>query len=153
MLDDVFARAMEPGKLGAFFANKNSTFLAWLMGFIDGELHNRASRRHLSREVSFDEGAEATEGDPCQREPALRSNDGGVLEVSVKNDLIERLRRLVETLPEGQRAVVTLRHFCGLTFEEIAGATGKPSAEAAWQAYSRAVAALRRGLDGGDGDR
>lgn len=150
VLDDVFARAMAPSKLAAFFANKNATFLAWLIGFIDGELRNRASRRHLSREVSLDARTDSADGEsdssPHVAEPL--SKDVCAAEVGMKKELVSRLCRLVESLPESQRSVVTLRHFCGLTFEEIAETTNKSTPQAAWQAYSRAVAALRRGLEG-----
>lgn len=149
--NDIFARAMDRRKLVDFFENKNATFLSWLMGFIDGELGNRASRRHLSKEVSLDDRAEDAEGASVEKqwERALQSKDLRASEVSMKKEMAEWISSLIERLPEGQRLVVTLRHFVGLTFEEIAKMTGRPSAEAAWQAYSRAIAALRRGLEGG----
>ena len=44
-------------------------------------------------------------------------------EEMVHNQITKDVRRLIQELPEDQREVVILRHFCGLSFKEIAEQT------------------------------
>ena len=44
--------------------------------------------------------------------------------VKIKQDTNARLRGLIETLPENQKEVLMMRHFAGMSFQEIAEQTG-----------------------------
>ena len=50
--------------------------------------------------------------------------DDNIEEVMVQDQIMQHVRLLVDHLPEDQRNVVYLRHYCGLSFKEIADQTG-----------------------------
>lgn len=50
--------------------------------------------------------------------------DDNIEDVLVQDQIMKHVRLLVEHLPEDQRNVVYLRHYCGLSFKEIADQTG-----------------------------
>ena len=76
---------------------------AWLCRTAINAALNR--RRRLNRETSLDTSAPEVEGTrPRRQEDAL---------------LMERVRELVERLPDRQRHVFVLRNFEGLSFSEI----------------------------------
>lgn len=58
------------------------------------------------------------------------------------------IKAALDSLEEQQRRVVTLRVSAGLKFREIAEITGEPLGTVLWR-YNKAIAALRRFLDGG----
>lgn len=58
-----------------------------------------------------------------------------------------RLQRVLATLPEKERDVLTMRYFGDLSFKEIAAATRRPLGTVLWQAH-RAVRRLREQLEG-----
>ena len=51
-------------------------------------------------------------------------SDDNIEDVLVQNQIIQHVRVLVDHLPDDQRNVVYLRHYCGLSFKEIADQTG-----------------------------
>lgn len=50
--------------------------------------------------------------------------DDNIEEFMVHDQIMKHVRLLVDHLPEDQRNVVYLRHYCGLSFKEIADQTG-----------------------------
>lgn len=58
----------------------------------------------------------------------------------------EQLERAFVRLSVGQRAVVVLHHYAGLTFDEVAAAVGIPPGTARTRYYS-AIAAMRDAID------
>jgi RNA polymerase sigma-70 factor (ECF subfamily) len=50
--------------------------------------------------------------------------DDNIEDVIVHDQIMKHVRLLVDHLPEDQRNVVYLRHYCGLSFKEIADQTG-----------------------------
>lgn len=51
-------------------------------------------------------------------------SDDNIEDEIVHDQIMKHVRLLVEHLPEDQRNVVYLRHYCGLSFKEIADQTG-----------------------------
>lgn len=51
-------------------------------------------------------------------------SEDNIEDVLVQNQIIQHVRVLVDHLPDDQRNVVYLRHYCGLSFKEIADQTG-----------------------------
>ncbi len=66
---------------------------------------------------------------------------------------IELLQASMLELDENQRATILLRENEGLSWEEVAQATGSPSAAAARMVFARAKVALRRALERREPDR
>jgi RNA polymerase sigma-70 factor (ECF subfamily) len=115
-------------------------FAPWLYGVarIVWKDHHRHQGRTVSAGVSLDEaeGVVATEPD--------------ALDVAEREEERERIRAGVETLSAEQRETFILRHYHGLSYEEIAGVVGAPLGTVKWRILE-AVLRLARALGSGCG--
>jgi RNA polymerase sigma-70 factor (ECF subfamily) len=82
------------------------------------------------------------------RDPGIEVADGdrSVLEQVIGRETIERYERALLTLSESQRTLVILRLEFGMSFAEIAAATGTVSDEAARKTVSRALVRLAEAM-------
>jgi RNA polymerase sigma-70 factor (ECF subfamily) len=85
--------------------------------------------------------------DPVAEVPDSVAETVGPEQRALQSELNERLRRLLEILPEKQREIVVLRVVVGLSAEETAGAVGSTPG-AVRVAQHRALTRLRRLLTG-----
>jgi len=70
-------------------------------------------------------------------------DDGlSALEAAIGSEAVERYEAALQRLNEQERDLVVARVELGLTYSEVAEATGKPSADAARMAVTRAIAHL-----------
>jgi RNA polymerase sigma-70 factor (ECF subfamily) len=74
--------------------------------------------------------------------PAPDVDPAGAVEA---DETLGRLRRAVERLPEEQRMTFLLRHYHGLSYEEVAAALGVPLGTVKWRLHD-AVRRLREAL-------
>lgn len=114
LFQEVFIKAIDVIRSGRY--NEEGKFLPWVLRIA----HNLAIDS-FRRE---------------KRYPTIPIDDNPVLENSLKyseksfeilqaqQDTKVLLRYLITTLPETQREVLMMRHFAGLSFQEIADATG-----------------------------
>lgn len=100
-------------------------FPPWLYG-IAWNVWNDYRRRH-ARESSHLVSVEAIEDAP--------SLTADPLERSQQVEEAERVRRALQRLPEEQRMTLILRHYQGLTYEEIAEALGIPLGTVKWRIH------------------
>lgn len=111
----------------------------WLFGI--ARLVWRDYRRRRGREVGRTVPVEDVEGFPGAADPA------GVAE---GHQAVEQLRRAVSDLPEEQQMTFLLRHFHGLSYEEVAQVLGIPLGTVKWrlhdtmQRLKRSLAAHRK---------
>jgi RNA polymerase sigma-70 factor (ECF subfamily) len=71
-----------------------------------------------------------------------------VVEQAIGRETVEAYEAALATLPEEQREAVIMRVEFGYTYPEIAEALGKPSANAARMAVSRALLRIAEVMDG-----
>ena len=83
--------------------------------------HLRKRRRWYDRFLPFSTGDDSVESapEPVTTEDARSQSEGA--------ERTERLKRLLDSLPPKLRAVLALREVQGLSYEEIARATGIPA--------------------------
>jgi RNA polymerase sigma-70 factor (ECF subfamily) len=74
------------------------------------------------------------------------------LEAAVGAEVVERYEAALQQFSEGDRELIIARVEMGLTYAELAAATGKPSADAARMAVGRALLKLSEVLGGDDAD-
>jgi len=86
----------------------------------------------------------AKDEDGPELEPAARG--GGPAEDLESREVGAAVARAIEQLPEGLRTALCLRHYEGLSFEEIGRIVGRNDV-AVRKRYSRALAELRKLLD------
>jgi RNA polymerase sigma-70 factor (ECF subfamily) len=80
-----------------------------------------------------------------EREPltdAMPADDESPFEAAVGRESAERYEAALQRLAEGDRELIVARLELGLTYAELADVAGKPSADAARMAVSRAIARL-----------
>jgi RNA polymerase sigma-70 factor (ECF subfamily) len=113
---------------GAFFAYLRQA----VMNRIRNEVRNAGYR---PERVALDPGAPDAGRSP--------------LEVAIGAEGIERYEAALERLDQDDRELIVARLELGLTYQELASATGRPSADAARMAVTRAVARLIEGMADG----
>jgi RNA polymerase sigma-70 factor (ECF subfamily) len=95
--------------------NERSAFYSWLYRVATNLAIDRLRRRKKDRELANGAAHErATEQD----------NVAELVDARATEHELERLSKAVALLPEGQRTVVTLRHYEGLSLREIADLRG-----------------------------
>ncbi len=119
-------------------------FAPWMYRIATNLCRDQMRRRKIRNHPSLDQpvGAEesAVLGDFIADTNRLPDEDAG------SSDVGEHVRRAVETLPPRQKEAFVLRHYQGLTYEEIARAQAC-SLTAVKSNIHHAVVALRRHLD------
>ena len=95
--------------------NERSAFYSWLYRVATNLAIDRLRRRKKDRELA--NGA-------ARERPAEQDNVAELVDARATEHELERLSKAVAGLPEGQRAVVTLRHYEGLSLKEIADLRG-----------------------------
>lgn len=96
--------------------NERSAFYSWLYRVTTNLAIDRLRRRKKDRELASDVARE--------RPLAGRDTVAEVIERNATEHELGRLARAVAGLPDGQRVVVTLRHYEGLSLQEIAEQRG-----------------------------
>lgn len=112
----------------------DASFRTWLVSIARNEVHGSYRRQRIRGERALDEA-----GDPPDRAATPEREAAEELELG-------RVRRLLDRLPEKQRLSVWLRVFDGLSFREVAEATGSTEG-AARVNYFHGIRRLREWLD------
>jgi len=88
-------------------------------------------------------------GRPRKEEIQDDHADGGAspLEQALGSEALRKYEEALRRLPEDDRDVVLARIEMGLSYQEVASATNKPSADAARMAVSRALVRLAKEMD------
>jgi len=121
-------------------------FAPWLYGI--ARLVWKDHLRHHGREIAHTGPLEAAKWVPA--------TDLGPLEVAEAGEEADAVRRAIEHLPDEQKAVFILRHYHGLSYEDVAETLQVPLGTVKWrihEAVRRLAASLilagRRGGTGG----
>ena len=123
--------------------NERSAFYSWLYRVTTNLAIDRLRRRKKDRELAS--------GVAAERRPEANNVDE-LIEARATEHELGRLAAAVATLPEGQRTVVTLRHYEGLSLKEIADIRGcalgtvKSTLHQAFRSIQRAL-----GVSSGEG--
>lgn len=116
-------------KVGGFEHRGEGAFHAYLrqavMNRIRNEIRNAARRPQRS---DMDEDSPALEASP--------------LEAAIGSEAVDRYETALRRLSDEDRELIVARLEMGLTYGELADAAGKPSADAARMAVTRAIARL-----------
>lgn len=84
---------------------------------------------------------------------SIASSARSPMEEAIGKEAIDRYEAALLCLSEAQREVVVMRLEMGLSYREIADATGSPSENAARMVVARAVMRLAEQMDGGSAGR
>jgi RNA polymerase sigma-70 factor, ECF subfamily len=120
--------------MGTFEPAHEGAFLVYLRRIFLNAMRDEIRRAHGERRA----------GEP---DPELPDGRPNALELAIGRDALDAYEAGLALLSDGEREAVILRLELGMKFEEIAEATGKPSANAARMAVSRAILRLAERMD------
>jgi RNA polymerase sigma-70 factor (ECF subfamily) len=118
-------------------AFRGGSFKAWLLRIVTNACYDQLRLKKRRPQTALDDLSE----DP-DYSPALMAHDEGPAEAALRHDLAQTLEVAISKLPADQRVVVILSDVEGLSYEEIATATGT-SLGTVKSRLSRARAKLR----------
>lgn len=132
LLQEAFMKAFEARKS----YEGRGALSSWLYTIARNLVRDRARGARHGKVVSLDARENAAEA------PVLRDNAPGPEEVALSRHGVEWVRGALGRLPEGQKEVLVLSRFHGMTYNQIAEIVGA-SPEAVKQKAYRAVLTLR----------
>lgn len=135
-LQDVFVEAC--GSIKRFESRTEDSFLRWMATIVQNRIRDVCKRIRVVKK--YQAHTEAQGEDETHLDPTPST-------VAGSKEWNAKLNQAIDRLPENARAVIRLRDFQGLEFEEIAKRTGKSGYEAAKKAYWRAVRQLSKELE------
>jgi RNA polymerase sigma-70 factor (ECF subfamily) len=114
----------------------------------EGALHAYLRRAVMNR-IRDEIRKRQSRGEPAALDSQVVDRDPSPLEQAIGQQAVERYERALGRLRDEERDVLIGRIELGLTFEELAEATGKPSADAARKAAQRALVKLVKEMQRG----
>ncbi len=115
IFQDTFIKVIKSLKRGKY--QDKGKFVSWVMRIAHNLIIDHYRKQKLQKTISNDD----TEIDLFNQK---RLADDNVEDEIIYDQILSDVKGLMEKLPEDQRNVVYLRHYCGLSFKEIADQTG-----------------------------
>lgn len=113
LFQDTFMKVVRTMKLGQY--NDEGKFLPWILRIA----HNLAiDHFRKAKKMKTTSG-----GEDFDIFDIIKGTDPSVEDTLVEDQIKDDLRNLIELLPEDQRTVLKMRHFCDMSFKEIAEET------------------------------
>ncbi|MES2733784.1 MAG: sigma-70 family RNA polymerase sigma factor [Bacteroidota bacterium] len=114
LLQDTFIKAVSTIKSGRY--NDEGKFLPWIMRIAHNLAIDYFRRERRYPTVILEDGSNVFN--------TLDFSEDSAESIQIKKETHERLRELIQLLPEQQREVLMMRHYSEMSFQEIADATG-----------------------------
>ena len=114
LLQDTFIKAIGTIKSGRY--NDEGKFLPWIMRIAHNLAIDYFRRERRYPTVILEDGSHVFN--------TLDFSEDSAESVQIRKETHERLRELIQLLPEQQREVLMMRHYGEMSFQEIADATG-----------------------------
>lgn len=114
LLQEVFIRAIDKIKSGKY--NESGKFAPWIGRIAHNMAIDYFRKKKRSPELLTEDGSNIF-SDMNFREESIE-------EIKIIEDNNIALRALIDKLPEAQRTVLNMRHFCDMSFQEISEETG-----------------------------
>lgn len=114
LLQDTFIKAIGTIKSGRY--NDEGKFLPWIMRIAHNLAIDYFRRERRYPTVILEDGSNVFN--------TLDFSEDSAESIQIKRETHERLRELIQQLPEQQREVLMMRHYGEMSFQEIADATG-----------------------------
>lgn len=115
IFQDTFIKVIKSLKQGRY--QDKGKFVSWVMRIAHNLIIDYYRKQKNQKTISNDD----SEIDLLNQR---KFSDGTVEDGMIQDQVMSDVRLLMEKLPEDQRNVVYLRHYCGLSFKDIADQTG-----------------------------
>ncbi|WP_027000847.1 RNA polymerase sigma factor [Eisenibacter elegans] len=113
LLQETFIKAIKTLQSGRY--QEEGKFLPWLLRVAHNLAIDYLRREKRYPEVVFSDGDHVLN--------ALSFAEDSVETLQIQAETVAQLRNLIQRLPEKQREVLIMRHYAGMSFQEIADAT------------------------------
>lgn len=114
LLQDTFIKAVHTIKSGRY--NDEGKFLPWIIRIAHNLAIDYFRRERRYPTVILEDGSNVFN--------TLDFSEDSAESVQIKKETHERLKELIQKLPDQQREVLMMRHYAEMSFQEIADATG-----------------------------
>jgi RNA polymerase sigma factor (sigma-70 family) len=114
IFQDTFVKVIKSLKQGKY--NDNGKFLSWVL---------RISHNLIIDHYRKEKQLQTVSNDNCSKDifNTKKFSDKNVEDVMVNRQITREIRQLIQNLPQDQREVIILRHYCDMSFKEIAELT------------------------------
>ena len=114
LLQEVFMKVVNHINAGSY--NEEGKFLPWVLRISHNIAIDHFRKKKRYPVVTFEDGSPM--GD------SLAFSDAPFESEHIRQEMHSKLRSLIKDLPESQRQVLIMRHYIGMSFQEIADKTG-----------------------------
>ena len=114
LLQEVFMKVVDYIKNDKY--NEEGKFLPWVLRISHNKAIDHFRRKKRYPEVTFEDGSPIANSLQFAYAPSESEH--------MKGELHSKLRSMIKDLPENQRQVLIMRHYIGMSFQEIADKTG-----------------------------
>ncbi len=145
ILQETFAAAVEAFE--RFEMREESSLINWLAKLAERKIiaaadYHSAKKRDARREVRISSRSPFDDSSAISLDLAASAEAPG--EQAANDELKVIVEDCVAELPVEYRELILLRDYAGSSWEEVAGETGRPSAEAARMMHARALVELSK---------
>jgi len=115
IFQDTFIKVIKSLKRGKY--QDKGKFVSWVLRIAHNLIIDYYRKQKFQKTISNDD----TEIDLFNQK---KFADDNIEDSIIQDQIVSDVRELMDRLPEDQRQVVYLRHYCGLSFKEIADQSG-----------------------------
>jgi RNA polymerase sigma-70 factor (ECF subfamily) len=114
LLQDTFIKAIHTMKSGRY--NEEGKFSSWICRIAHNLAIDFFRKEKRSPMINIDDSSNIFN--------TLSFSEESIESIQIKEETHERLRELIQQLPEAQKEVLIMRHYADMSFQEIAETTG-----------------------------
>ncbi len=114
LLQDTFIKAIHTMKSGRY--NEEGKFSSWICRIAHNLAIDYFRKEKRSPMINLDDNSNIFNH--------LSFSEESIETLQIKEETHDRLRELIQQLPEAQKEVLIMRHYADMSFQEIAEATG-----------------------------
>lgn len=114
LLQDTFIKAIHTMKGGRY--NEEGKFSSWICRIAHNLAIDFFRKEKRSPMINIDDSSNIFN--------TLSFSEESIESIQIKEETHERLRELIQQLPEAQKEVLIMRHYADMSFQEIAETTG-----------------------------
>ena len=114
LLQDTFIKAIHTMKSGRY--NEEGKFSSWICRIAHNLAIDFFRKEKRSPMINIDDNSNIFN--------TLSFSEESIESIQIKEETHERLRELIQQLPETQKEVLIMRHYADMSFQEIAETTG-----------------------------
>lgn len=114
LMQEAFIKAIKKIKNGSY--NEEGKFAPWITRIVHNMAIDYFRKQKRYPTIVMEDGTPVFN--------TLEFTEESIESVKIKDETHDKLRKLIQTLPDAQKEVLMMRHYAEMSFQEIAEATG-----------------------------